>query len=86
MRDAVKGQAELIAIARAQRIDLTYGSDEEMERAQRQYVSGWMFSSFGLKPALGRLFTEDDDRVPGAKPYAVLSYGYWTSRLGEIRR
>jgi putative ABC transport system permease protein len=83
MRDAVKGQAELIAIARAQRIDLTYGSDEEIERAQRQYVSGWMFSSFGLKPALGRLFTEDDDRVPGAKPYAVLSYGYWASRFGR---
>ena len=83
MRDAVKGQAELIAIARAQRIDLTYGSDEEMERAQRQLVSGWMFSSFGLKPALGRLFTEGDDRVVGAKPYAVLSYGYWASRFGK---
>ena len=54
-----------------------------MEKAQRQFVSGWMFSSFGLQPALGRLFTEDDDRVPGAKPYAVISYAYWVSRFGR---
>ena len=83
MRDAVKGQAELIAIAPAERIDLTYGSDPDMEKVQRQYVSGWMFSSFGLKPAVGRLFTEDDDRVAGAKPYAVLSYSYWADRFGR---
>jgi putative ABC transport system permease protein len=42
-----------------------------------------MFSSFGLKPTLGRLFTEDDDRTPGAHPYAVLSYDYWTHRFGQ---
>jgi predicted permease len=83
MRAAVTGQAELIAIEPAQWTDLTYGSDEEMEKTQLQHVSGWMFSSFGLKPALGRLFTEDDDREPGAKPYAVISYTYWTSRFGR---
>jgi hypothetical protein len=43
-----------------------------------QYVSGWMFGSFGLRPFLGRLFTENDDRKPGAHPYAVLSHDYWT--------
>jgi len=57
MRAAVKDQAELIAISYADRTDLTYGSDDEMERAYRQYVSGWMFESFGLQPAVGRLFT-----------------------------
>ncbi len=54
-----------------------------MEKAYRQYVSGWMFSSFGLRPAAGRLFTESDDSKPGAHPYAVLSYDYWTSRFGR---
>ncbi len=83
LRDRVKEQAELIAISYAFRTDLTYGSDEEMEKAYRQYVSGWMFSSFGLKPALGRLFTEADDRTPGAHPYAVLSFDYWTRRFGQ---
>ena len=83
MRAAVKGQAELIAISYAERMDLTFGSDQEMEKAYVQYVSGWMFGSFGLRPALGRLFTENDDRKPGAHPYAVLSYDYWKRRFGE---
>jgi predicted permease len=83
MRAAVKDQAELIAVSYAERTDLTYGSDQETGKAYRQYVSGWMFSSFGLRPALGRLFTEDDDLKPGAHPYAVLSYDYWTRRFGQ---
>jgi predicted permease len=83
MRASTKNEAELIAISRAERTDLTYGSDQDMEKAYRQYVSGWMFSSFGLRPALGRLFTENDDLKPGAHPYAVLSHDYWTRRFGR---
>jgi predicted permease len=83
MRAAVKDQAELIAISYSDRTDVTYGSDAEIEKAYRQYVSGWMFNSFGLRPAAGRLFTESDDSKPGAHPYAVLSYDYWTSRFGR---
>ncbi len=83
MRTAVKGQAELIAISYAERMDLTYASDQDMEKVYLQYVSGWMFSSFGLKPALGRLFTKKDDRELGAHPYAVLSHDYWARRFGQ---
>jgi predicted permease len=83
MRAAVKNQAELIAISYAERTDLTYRSDQEMEKAYIQYVSGWMFGTFGLQPSLGRLFTENDDLEPGAHPYAVLSHDYWTRRFGE---
>ena len=42
-----------------------------------------MFSSFGLRPALGRLLTEQDDLHPGAHPYAVLSHDYWTNRFAR---
>ncbi len=83
MRATVKDQAELIAVSWAERTDLTYGSDQEMEKAYRQYVSGWMFGSFGLHPALGRLLTENDDSTPRSHPYAVLSYDYWTRRFGR---
>jgi len=83
MRAAVKDQAELIAISFFDRADITYGSDEDMEKVYRQYVSGWMFPTFGLLPAAGRLFTENDDVTPGAHPYAVLSYDYWTRRFGR---
>jgi predicted permease len=83
MRSAVKDQAELIAIAYAVTVDLTYKSDQEIEKAYLQYVSGWMFDSFGLRPAAGRLFTGNDDRNPGAHPYAVISYDYWKRRFGQ---
>lgn len=82
MRALVRDQAELIAISYVSRIDLTYSSGDQMEKANQQYVSGWMFSSFGLNPALGRVFTESDDTTPGKHPYAVLSYDYWQTRFG----
>jgi len=62
---------------------LTYKSDEEMEKAYLQYVSGWMFTTFNVRPALGRLLTEADDLKPGAHPYAVLSYDYWSHRFAQ---
>jgi predicted permease len=83
MREAAKGDAELIAASMTARTDVTYATDEEMEKAYVQYVSGWMFDDFGLKPALGRLLTAQDDRTPGAHPYAVLSYDYWKRRFGR---
>ncbi len=64
-------------------MDLTYRSDQDTEKAYLQYVSGWMFGSFGLRPAVGRLLTENDDLHPGAHPYAVLSYDYWTRRFAR---
>jgi predicted permease len=83
MRAAAKGEAELIAISYVGHTDLTFKSDAEMEKANVQYVSGWMFSALGLEPARGRLLTENDDLKPGAAPYAVLSYDYWNRRFGR---
>src|SRR5580658_2902491 len=83
MRAAVKDQAELFAVSYAEPADLTYKSDAEIEKAYLQYVSGWMFPTLGLRPALGRLFTENDDLKPGGHPYAVLSHDYWSHRFGQ---
>jgi predicted permease len=83
MREAVKDQAELLAISYAVRTDLTYRSDQEIEKASVQFVSGRMFPAFGLQAAAGRLLTANDDLKPGAHPYAVLSYDYWARRLGR---
>jgi predicted permease len=83
MRAAVRGQAELIAVSNAEPVDVTYGSDQDVEKATLQYVSGWMFPAFGLRPTAGRLFTENDDVKAGAHPYAVLSYDYWTRRFAR---
>jgi predicted permease len=83
MRDAAKGQAELLAFSNSASTDLTFRSDAEMEKARVQYVSGRMFGSFGLRPSAGRLLTENDDLRPGAHPYAVLSWDYWKRRFGQ---
>jgi predicted permease len=86
MRDAVKDQADLIAISDADRTDITWSTDDEMEKAHVVYISGNMFplffSDLGLEPALGRLLAPADDRGPGASPYAVLSWDYWNHRFG----
>jgi predicted permease len=37
---------------------------------------------FGVQPALGRWFTEDEDR-PNTRKVVVLSQGLWTSRFGR---
>ena len=83
MRAAVREQGESIAVSYADRVDLTYGSDLDMERAYLQFVSGGMFPAFGLRPAAGRLLTESDDLTPGAHPVVVLSYDYWSRRFGR---
>jgi predicted permease len=83
MRDAVKEQVDLIAISDADRTDITWSTDDDMEKAHVAYVSGNMFPLFGLEPALGRLLTPADDRGPGLNPYAVLSWDYWNHRFGR---
>jgi predicted permease len=83
LKEDPKDQTELIAISAAPSLDLTYGSEQEIEKADAQFVSGWMFGSFGLRPVLGRLFTETDDVKPGTSPVAVLSYDYWTRRFAR---
>jgi predicted permease len=45
-------------------------------------VSGSYFPLLGLRPALGRLFTLDDDRTIGGHYVAVLGHRYWQNRLG----
>lgn len=52
------------------------------ERVWGYLVSGNYFDVLGVKAALGRTFTSDDDRTKLASPVAVLSYGCWRRRFG----
>jgi hypothetical protein len=85
MRDVVKDQADLIAISDADRTDITWAAEDDMEKAHVAYVSGNMFPLFGLEPALGRLLTPADDRVLGAGSYAVLSWVIGATASAAIR-
>ena len=83
MRAAVTSQATLIAVSIAERVEITFRSDREMERAHVQYVSGDMFETFGLHAASGRLLSQKDDLQPGAHPVAVVSHDYWSRRFAQ---
>src|SRR5262249_46809380 len=37
----------------------------------------------GIRPAIGRVMTPEDDLAPGQHPVAVISYGYWSRRFGK---
>ena len=45
-------------------------------------VSGSYFGVLGLQPALGRLFTTNDDQTIGGHYVTVLSYDFWQTKLG----
>ena len=60
-------------------------SHGQTERGLGQLVSGNYFESLGVPPAIGRLFSLDDDRVPGGHPVVVLSHAYWTRHFGRDR-
>lgn len=61
-------------------MNLSRGSSNE--RVWGYLVSGNYFDVLGVKAALGRTFSPEEDRAPGAHPVAVLSHGCWQQRFG----
>lgn len=55
--------------------------DGRTERVPGELVSGTYFPVLGVGAAVGRTFTQDDDRLPGSHPVAMLSYSYWKTRF-----
>ncbi len=55
--------------------------DGEPERVSAYGVTENFFPLLGVQPALGRVFTTEDDR-PEASPVVILSHGLWQRRYG----
>jgi predicted permease len=47
-----------------------------------ELVTGSYFRVLGIRPALGRFIGASDDQQVGNHPVVVISYDYWTNRLG----
>ena len=84
MRAAVKDQAELIAISYAERIgsDLRIGRGDGEGLPCNTFPAGCSARS-GSGPPWGGCSPKTTTSKPGAHPYAVLSYDYWTRRFGQ---
>ena len=54
-----------------------------LEPMDVQLVSGAYFPMLGVKPILGRTFTEAEDEPAGAHPVAIASYSWWKRRFAR---
>ena len=54
-----------------------------LEPMNVQLVSGTYFSTLGVRPIVGRGFTEADDEPAGGHPIALVSYSWWKRRFGR---
>ncbi|HZM86202.1 MAG TPA: ABC transporter permease, partial [Blastocatellia bacterium] len=61
---------------------LSVAGEGQTERAKGELVSGNYFDVLGVRPVIGRVLNDDDDRVAGAGQVIVLSHGYWTRHFG----
>jgi predicted permease len=65
-------------------ISTSLSVDNQTERVDAEMVSGNFFSMLGIGPAVGRVFSsEEDDRVYQGHPVVVLSYPYWVRRFSR---
>jgi predicted permease len=63
-------------------VEATVNDGSQAERVSAQLVSGDFFTVLGVGPHLGRVFTDADDKTPGAHFVTVISYDYWRGRFG----
>jgi predicted permease len=78
MRDEAKVFSSVAAFAGP--AELTISGTGEARAVSGVIVTGDFFSTLGVKPALGRLLSREDD-TPAVSP-VVLSYAFWKSDFG----
>ena len=59
-------------------------STDAPERVQHAIISANLFATLGVKPALGRDFTIEEDQ-PGTSRAIIISYSLWDRRFGRDR-
>jgi predicted permease len=77
MREQQGPLADLFAFGS---VGLNVTADGQADGASGQAVTGNYYTALGVQPALGRMFTDEDDK-PSATPVVVLSHRYWQKRF-----
>jgi predicted permease len=81
-KDLEKAQTSFTGIAAHRNFGGSLGYQGTSLSGEGTLVSGSYFPVLGLTPAVGRLFTLEDDKTVGNHFVVVLSYDYWNSRFG----
>jgi predicted permease len=80
-RDLEKAQASFTGIAAHRNFGASLGYQGTTLSGEGLLVSGSYFPVLGLNPALGRLFSPEDDKTVGTHFVVVLSHDYWRTRF-----
>jgi hypothetical protein len=73
-------------VAAARFITVSLSTGIANERMWGYLATGNYFELLGVPAALGRTFTEQEDRAEGADPYVVLSSACWRTRFANRSR
>jgi predicted permease len=79
-RDHAQSFSDLAAQYPTAPINLMVSGDSE--QINGSVVTSNYFGLLDLTPSLGRFFLPDEDRTPGKRPIAVISYSLWQRRFG----
>ena len=60
---------------------MAFSDGNVAERLRGRVVSSTYFALLGIRPAIGRDFTQQDGS-PGSPPAVIVSHGFWQRRLG----
>jgi predicted permease len=72
-------------VTAADRANVGVSWHNQAENKDAEIVTGNYFQLLGLKPAAGRLFTQQDDTARNSNSVVVLSYDYWRTRFAASR-
>jgi predicted permease len=82
-RDLERQQRVLTGLAAHRSFSANLAFRSQTLSGEGMLVSGSYFPVLGVRPALGRLLTPEDDAAPGAGMLAVLSHDFWRTRFDE---
>ena len=81
-RDLEKAQTVFTGLAAHRQFGTNLAVRGQTMSSTGMMVSGSYFPTLALRPALGRLFTPEDDKTIGGHFVAILSYDFWERDLG----
>ena len=62
--------------------ELVVGRGDAARELRSGLVSASLWRMFDVRPVLGRVFTDAEDRTPAGEPVAVLGHAFWQSEFG----